>query len=379
MTIAEKKTARLTDIVGLINRLAPPHLAEDWDNVGLQIGDPQAIIQRVLICLDVDKATVAEAVRLDAQLIVSHHPLIFRPLKRLVPTDSAGEVIFQTIRQNIAVLAAHTNLDRAADGLNDWLAAQLGLAAVVPLERPQVDCYRKLVVYVPVGHETAVMEAMFAAGAGHIGAYDRCSFRTSGIGTFRGGAESDPFIGVPGSFEEAEELRLETIIPVALQERIVARMVKAHPYEEVAYDLIPLANPGNRFGLGRVGELEEKIPLAGFAALVKDSLDVPVLRMVGDPDQLIGKVAVCGGSGMVTYADALRHGADCLVTGDVKFHEAQRALADGVAVIDAGHFGTERIMISELAMRLKALAAENRYNLEVLTMTAEKDPFITIT
>ncbi len=377
--MTEKKIARLADVVGLINRISPPHLAEDWDNVGLQIGDPNVAIQRVLICLDVDSSTVEEAGRLGAQLIVSHHPLIFRPLKRLSPVDPQGDIICRAIRQNIAVVAAHTNLDRAVDGLNDWLAEELGLSAVVPLERPRTDGYQKLVVYVPVGHENAVMDAMFKAGAGHIGAYDRCSFRTLGTGTFRGGTGTDPFIGTPGSQEEAEELRLETIVPVPLQERIVARMVKAHPYEEVAYDLIPLANPVNGPGLGRLGVLDKQMILSEFARQVKDSLGVGAVRMVGEGDQAINKVAVCGGAGMGVYADALRHGADCLVSGDIKFHEAHRARNDGMALIDAGHFGTEKIMITKLSERLTALAVQHHYQLEVHAMTTEKDPFITIT
>jgi hypothetical protein len=259
------------------------------------------------------------------------------------------------------------------------LAAHLELVDPVPLESPATNAYRKLVVFVPAGHETRVMDAMFAAGAGHIGAYDRCSFRTVGTGTFRGAADTDPFIGTPGVGEEVEELRLETIVPVALEQRVVERMIKAHPYEEVAYDLIPLANPHRSVGLGRVGRLAQPTTLGNFARRVKQLLEVPAVRLVGASDRAISKVAVCGGSGMTTYADAVRHGADCLVTGDIKFHEAQRARNDGVALIDAGHFGTEKIMIKELASRLTHLAADHHYQLEVFAMTAEQDPFITVT
>ncbi|MBE0576012.1 MAG: Nif3-like dinuclear metal center hexameric protein, partial [Desulfuromonadales bacterium] len=167
-------------------------------------------------------------------------------------------------------------------------------------------------------------------------------------------------------------------VPVALQERVVARMVKAHPYEEVAYDLVPLANPRQDVGLGRIGTLSQSMTLNDFAQQVKQVLGLPVLRMVGDGSRAVSKIAVCGGSGMVAYADAIRHGADCLVTGDVKFHEAQQAHQSGVAVIDAGHFGTEKIMIAELAKRLRALAAEHQYQFEVFEHTEEQDPFITI-
>ena len=377
--MAEKKNARLADIVGLIHQISPPHLAEDWDNVGLQVGDPNAVIQRILVCLDVSRAVMEEAERLDAQLIVAHHPLIFRPVKRLTPIDIQGDIIYRSIRKNIAVVATHTNLDRAANGLNDWLAEQIGLSSIEILERPRTDGYLKLIVYVPIGHEHAVMDAMFKAGAGHIGAYDRCSFRTAGTGTFRGSSSTDPFIGSPGIQEETEELRLETIVPAHLRERVVMRMVKAHPYEEVAYDLVPLANPDNGTGLGRVGVLADRVTLDTFARQVKDSLDVDAVRMIGHGDQLISKVAVCGGAGMGVYAEALRHGADCLVSGDIKFHEAQRAAADGMALIDAGHFGTEKIMVDRLSKCLTDLAAQSRYQLEVFTTTTEKDPFVTIT
>lgn len=377
--MAEKNTARVADIVGLVHRIAPPHLAEVWDNVGLQVGDSRASVRRILVCLDVERSAIDEAARLGADVIVCHHPLIFHPLKRLTPSDPTGDIIYRAIQQNIAIVAAHTNLDRAVDGLNDWLAAQLGLNAVAPLERPRSDGYYKLVVYVPSGHEHAVMEAMFAAGAGHIGAYDRCSFRTSGTGTFRGGSDTDPFIGTPGVHEEAAELRLETIIPIHLHERIITRMIKAHPYEEVAYDLIPLANPVTGPGLGRIGVLAEKLTLDAFARQVKTALDVTAVRLVGNADQLISKVAVCGGGGMVTYAEALRLGADCLVSGDIKFHDALRARSDGMALIDAGHFGTEKIMPAKMAERLTSLMAEERYGFEIIVMTKEQDPFVTIT
>lgn len=377
--MTKEKSARLSDVIGLVNRISPPELAEEWDNVGLQVGDPGAIIDRILICLDAQHSAFDAAHRLGAQLVVAHHPLIFRPLKRLSPVDVTGALVYRAIEQKIAVVAAHTNLDRAQDGLNDWLAQRFGLSGVKPLERPQTDSYRKLVVYVPQGHEAQVMEAMFAAGAGHIGDYDRCSFRSAGTGTFRGGKGSDPFIGTSGIFEEAQELRLETVVPVSLQERVVARMMKAHPYEEVAYDLIPLANPRQDIGLGRIGTLEQGMPLHDFAQQVKQALGLSALRIVGDTHRVVSKIAVCGGSGMVSFADAVRHGADCLVTGDVKFHEAQQAQQSGVAVIDAGHFGTEKIMIAELARRLRALAIEHQYSFEVFEHTEEQDPFITIT
>ncbi len=372
----KQKTARLTDIIGLLNQLCPPDLAEEWDNVGLQVGDPKAEVTRILVCLDAEEVAVQEAQRLGAQLIISHHPLIFSPLKHLSPTDMTGRVLFQAIKQDIAVVSAHTNLDRAADGLNDWLAQRLGITDLVPLERPEKDHFYKLVVYVPLDYEMEVRAAVFAAGAGHRGAYDHCSFNSRGTGTFRGSPGTQPFIGTPGKLETTEEVRLETILPASLSNKIVSRMLKAHPYEEVAYDLIPLETERLDVGLGRVGQLEQTISLQQFAEQVKVNLQLPALKLVGDLQQQINRVAVCGGTGMSLFSAAVCHGADCLVTADIKFHEAQRARAEGVALIDAGHFATEQIMVAELSKRLRKVSTEQQFHLEVIEMTAESDPLV---
>jgi len=374
----KENTAQLSDVIGVLNILCPPALAEDWDNVGLQVGDPAAEIRRLLVCLDAEEIAVAEAERLGAQLVISHHPLLFRALKRLTPGDETGRVLFRAIRNGIAVASAHTNLDRAADGLNDWLAARLGLIEAQPLERPKTGDFYKLVVFVPAGHEVELMEVLFSAGAGQIGGYDRCSFRTSGTGSFRGNEASIPFIGRPGQFEETAELRLETIVPADRLSRVLARMLKAHPYEEVAYDLIPLANSRSDIGLGRLGRLTSPLTLEAFAAQVRERLQVPAVRIVGDRQRTITKVAVCGGSGSGLLGEAIRQGADCLVTGDVKYHDAQRARSEGIALLDAGHFGTEKLMVAELASRLKQVFAERRLQIEVFEMTAEQDPFLTL-
>jgi len=374
--MAKERITRLADIIGVLNRLCPPSLAEDWDNVGLQVGDPKTKIDTILVCLDAEEIALKEAQRLNAQLIISHHPLIFKPLKRLSPDDSTGQILFQAIKNDIAVVSVHTNLDRAADGLNDWLAERLGLGDTTPLEKPVSGQFYKLIVYVPVGYEVEVRDAVFAAGAGYIGAYDQCSFSQRGTGTFRGGAGTRPFIGCPGTLESTEEVRFETIVPVTAVSKIVARMLRAHPYEEVAYDLLPLANERNDVGLGRIGSLETAIPLWQFSERVKESLNLSGLKLVGDLDRKISRVAVCGGTGMSLLSAALRQGADCLVTGDIKYHEAQRARAEGIALIDAGHFATEQIMVAELSRRLKKVFTEQNISVNVIEMAAEKDPLI---
>lgn len=373
--MTSQSTFRLQDLIGLLHKLYPPFLAEDWDNVGLQVGDPGMPVERILIALDPSEATLDEARRRGAQALLCHHPLIFRPLKRLTPQDETGRILFRAVREGIAVLCAHTNLDRARDGLNDWLAAHLGLIAPQPLETGAPGELLKLVVFVPAGYEDRVAEALHRAGAGHIGGYDRCAFRVTGTGTFRPGTESKPFIGRTGENEEVREVRLETVLPRELAAKALEKMRKVHPYEEVAFDLIPLANSRPGIGLGRIGRLAAPVALADFAARVKQDLRCRAPRLVGDPAAPVSKVAVCGGSGASLIHEAARQGADVLVTGDVKYHEARNAESLGLALIDAGHFATERLMVDALAGRLQQATRERRLNLVIDTAEGEADPF----
>lgn len=373
--MTQQPTFRLQDLTGLLHKLYPPFLAEDWDNVGLQVGDPGMPVERILVALDPSEATLDEALRRGAQALLCHHPLIFRPLKRLTPQDETGRILFRAVREGIAVLCAHTNLDRARDGLNDWLAARLGLLASQPLETSASGDLLKLVVFVPAGYEDRVAEALHRSGAGHVGGYDRCAFRALGTGTFRPGAESDPFIGRPGETEEVREVRLETVLPRELTAKVLEKMRKAHPYEEVAFDLIPLANNRPGIGLGRIGRLAAPVPLADFAARVTQDLRCQAPRLVGDPAAAVSKVAVCGGSGASLIHEAARQGADVLVTGDVKYHEARGAESLGLALIDAGHFATERLMVDALAERLQRATRERQLNLVIDTAEGEEDPF----
>lgn len=372
----KERIARIQDLVGLVHSLYPPALAEEWDNVGLQVGEPAAELRNVLVCLDPSEKALEAAAAVGAEAIVSHHPLLFRPLRSLTSVDETGRVVMGAVRAGIAVLCAHTNLDRGRNGLNDWLAARLGVTEAKPLAAG--GDLLKLVVFVPAGYENPVADALFAAGAGEVGRYDRCSFRSYGTGTFRPGPGTAPFLGRAGVTEAARELRLETILPRAAANRVVEKMIKAHPYEEVAYDLVPLANRRSDVGLGRIGRLEETLTLAEFARRVKDALAVNTLRLVGDPQARIGKVAVCGGSGSSLLAEAIRQGADVLVTGDVKYHEAQNAASQGIALIDAGHFATEHLMVTGLSALLQWEAEQKGLNLVFHKMKGESDPFQTI-
>ena len=368
------KGQRIQDLLGLIHSLYDPGLAEDWDNVGLQVGDPGAPLARVMVALDPSLGAVQAASDAGAQALVTHHPLLFRPIKRLTPDDAVGQVLWTAVRSGVSVISAHTNLDCAEDGLNSWLARQLDVQTTVPLQ-PVTGEYLKLVVFVPAGHESQVAEALFAGGAGKIGAYDQCSFRSRGEGTFRPGAESNPFVGEPGKLEQVEEIRLETIVPQRKLARVLEKLLKVHPYEDVAYDLFPLQNQVPGAGLGRIGKLEDATTLAAFAAKVKDALGCDCLRLVGDHDLPVHKVALCGGAGASLLHTAHRQGADVLVTGDVKYHEARQAEELGIGLIDAGHFATEKLMIDLVADALRNAAGKRHWEIEFVTYTGEQDPF----
>jgi dinuclear metal center YbgI/SA1388 family protein len=369
------RTVRVQDLLGVLHGLFPPDLAEEWDNVGLQVGDPAAPVERALVALDPGAAAVAAACVHGAQLLITHHPLLFKPLRRLTLDDPVGRVLWQAVRGGVAIIAAHTNLDVAADGLNHWLANRLELAATEPLQ-PLNGHLFKLVVFVPVVHAEVVADALFAGGAGQIGAYDHCSFQAAGIGTFRPGPGTTPFVGTVGRRERVEEIRLETIVSQRRLSRVVEKLLKVHPYEEVAYDLIPLANQLPGAGLGRIGRLDAAMSLAELGDRVKTLLGCSSVRLVGRPEQSVVRIAVCGGSGAGLIAEAQRRGADVLVTGDIKYHEARQAEDLGLALLDAGHFATERLAATELATRLGAEATARSWRLDILVHDGERDPFI---
>ena len=373
----KEHNARIQDLVGLINALYPPAYAEEWDNVGLQVGDPAAEVRRVLVCLDAGAPALDAALAAGAEAVIAHHPLVFQPLKNVVPAGETGRLLYRAIREGIAVLAVHTNLDRAPEGLNHWLAGILGLPQAAPLVSDVTDLV-KLAVFVPTGYEEEVATALFAAGAGRVGNYDRCSFRTSGTGTFRPGPGTNPFLGREGETESAREVRLETVLPRAAVGRALEKLVKAHPYEEVACDLIPLENRREDMGLGRIGRLPEATTLGKFAERVKVALETPTVRVVGAPESRVAKVALCGGSGASVIGEAVRQGADVLVTGDIKYHEARKAESHGLGVIDAGHFYTERLMIPGLAAALRQEAQGRGLTIEFIEMKGEHDPFTTV-
>lgn len=361
-------------LVQYMEQLAPKHIAMEGDKIGLQLGSLQKDIQGVLVALDVNEDVIDEAIKLGTNLIVAHHAIIYRPLANLQSDTPMGKVYEKLIKNDIAVYIAHTNLDVADGGMNDWMAEALGIDSGASLEDVHMDSLYKLVVFVPKDHHERVLEAMLGAGAGHIGNYSHCSFNLEGIGTFKPGEGTDPFIGTQGKLEKVEEIRIETVVPHSLRSKVIQAMLKQHPYEEVAYDLYPMDLKGRTFGLGRVGKLKDPVTLGDFVERVKEKLQVPMVRVVGDLSKPIKKAAVLGGSGARYWKNAQFRGADVLVTGDVDYHTAQDAWMAGIAIIDPGH-NAEKIMKPKVAAWLKEKLQENKYETKVYASSVNTEPF----
>jgi dinuclear metal center YbgI/SA1388 family protein len=362
-------------IMEAMDRLAPRYLAAEWDNVGLLVGSPAQDVNKILVALDITPPVVEQAITSGANLIITHHPLLLKPIRSLRTDLPQGELLAAILRSKIAVFAAHTNLDLANGGVNDVLATKLQLTDIRSLAADVTDELLKLVVFVPTTHSKVVQEALAKAGAGHIGCYSHCTFQSEGMGTFMPLAGAQPFIGRLGKLEQVPEIRLETILPAKISRRVVSAMLKAHPYEEVAYDLYLLKNSGPTYGLGRIGRLATPVSLTDLAVMVKDTLPVVSVRIAGKLAKTITTVAVCGGSGAGLLQKAIFAGADVLITGDVKYHEAQEAAAAGIALIDAGHFGTEQPVVAAVAAYLTDCAVAGKWSVSVDTDTVNTDVF----
>lgn len=345
-------TAALSSFIEVMNKLAPPFMALDGDNIGLQT--PCApTIDKVLFTLDVNIKVVREAKRRGAGLIAAHHPVIYRKLDRIEARGVVGRVIVSAIRDEIGIFVAHTNLDCAPGGVNDILAHRLELQNVRALKSSRTEKSYKVVVFVPEAHVDKVRAAMAEAGGGVIGEYRYCSFQTPGTGTFLPSEKASPFAGKVGQVNKEPELRLEMLVPQAVLGDAVAAMKIAHPYEEVAYDVYELANPAREFGLGRVGELPERVHFKDYVELVRRRLGVKRVRVCGNAQARIRTVAACGGSGGDLLEDVLAVKADAYITGELKYHQMLAADAQGLCVVEAGHGATERIALPVLADNVK--------------------------
>ncbi|MEI6207405.1 MAG: Nif3-like dinuclear metal center hexameric protein [Desulfuromonadales bacterium] len=368
---------KTSDILGIINKIAPISLAEEWDNPGLQVGDPGAEIRRIMVALDPTPEVITSAIDSSCQLLVTHHPLIFKPLKVISTATRQGAQIHSAIRAGLSIVSMHTNYDSATGGLNDLLSKRIGLSNCVPLQVTTPQEMLKLVVFVPTDHLERIRSVLFPYVA-PMGKYRDCSFATEGDGTFTPLDGAEPFIGTVGIAQKVSEQRLELLVDRKNLPRAIKALMAAHPYEEPAYDVYSLLNEGEKQGLGRIGYLSDPVSLAEFAGRIKKSLFAPGLRYVGDPSARLLKVALCSGSGASLLREAVRAGADVLVTGDVKYHEARDAQDLGIAMIDAGHFATEVIMVAEITEQIgRTLCAAGYRDCQVMPCLIETDPFRT--
>ncbi len=342
----------LSDIIYTLEAWAPPMLQEDYDNSGLQVGDPQREVKAALIALDCTEDVVEEAVRRGCDLIIAHHPVIFRGLKSITGRNGVERTILAAIRNNVAIYAIHTNLDNVITGVNSEIASKLGLQDLEVLD-PRPDQLRKLVVFVPNAHADTVRNALFAAGAGRIGNYDECSYGLEGQGTFRAGAGADPFVGEKGVRHTEGETRIETILHAPLERAVVQALLKAHPYEEVAYDIYPLANNFRGVGSGAIGRLAHPMAETDFLSMVKEAFNAPVVRHTALLGRQVERVAVCGGSGAFLIPKAKAAGAHAFVTADVKYHQFFDAEGQ-LLLADIGHFESEQFTMHLIQRHLSA-------------------------
>jgi dinuclear metal center YbgI/SA1388 family protein len=358
---------RVADLVGAMEEIAPTRFAAPWDNVGLLVGDAEGAMSRVLLTIDCTRAVLREARAEGCEAIVSYHPPLFEAQKRFV----AGSIAFEAARAGVAVFSPHTALDVAEGGTNDVLADALGMTERAPL-RPVVepDGELKLVTFVPAEHVEAVSRALFAAGAGRIGQYSSCSFRAAGTGTFFGGEGTHPVVGAAGRLEEVAELRLETVVPARGVEAVVAALRASHPYEEPAFDLVRLAAAPRGRGFGRVGAVAPG-PVEVLVERVKKALGVERVLVAGPLDVVVSRAAVCAGSGADLMSDAIAAGAGLLLTGEVRHHDALRAVEAGLTVVCTRHSTSERGALVALERRL----SERLPGVTVTRSAEDRDPF----
>jgi len=331
---------KIKDITNYLETIAPLSLQESYDNAGFITGNKNNELNGVLITLDTTPEIVNEAIEKNTNLIVSHHPIIFKGLKKITGNNYVEKTIIKAIKNDIAIYALHTNLDNVSEGVNAILCKKLGLINCKPLV-PGENQLRKLVTFIPKKHFDTISTKIFEAGAGHIGNYDNCGFNTEGSGTFRAGDNTNPFVGEKGKIHTEPEIRFETIFPYFLQNKIINTLLSAHPYEEVAYDIYTLNNTFDKTGAGMFGELETELSETEFLKKIKTTLNAGIIRHTNLLNKPVKKVALCGGSGSFLLKNAIRQKADIFISSDFKYHEFFDA-DNKILIADAGHFETEQ-------------------------------------
>ncbi len=333
-------------IIDILEKIAPPSLQEDYDNAGLITGDRGWECKGILVSLDATEEIIKEAIEKKCNLVVAHHPIVFRGLKKINGKNYVEKTVITAIKNDIAIYAIHTNLDNVIDGVNGKIADKLGLVNRSILV-PKQNLLQKLSVFVPVNDKEKLLNAMFAAGAGNIGNYSECSFGTEGTGTYKAGEGAQPYLGKIGERHQEKEVKAEVIFPSWLKQQVLKAMIAAHPYEEVAYDLYSLSNDYLQTGSGMMGELETPMEELEFLQQLKLTFNLSIIRHTELTGKRIKKVALCGGAGSFLTAAAKTAGAQVYVSADIKYHEFFDA--DGrLLLADIGHYESEQFTIDLL-------------------------------
>ncbi len=330
---------KIKELVQHLEIIAPLAYQESYDNAGLIVGDGEEELKGIIICLDVTEQVVQEAIDQGRNMILAHHPIIFKSLKKLSGNHYVERILIKAIRNDIAIYSAHTNLDNIFEGVNKTIGEKLGLKNMRILS-PMANNLRKLVVFVPGHQATEVREALFRSGAGKIGGYDSCSFNLEGLGSFRAGDQTNPFVGEKGKLHFEPEVRIETIYPAHAEAQILRAMIKAHPYEEVAYDIYPVQNINFQIGAGIIGDIDETTE-HNFLAKLKSTFDTAGIRHSAFLGKKIERVAICGGSGSFLIRNAIAASADVFVSADFKYHDFFEA-DNKILMTDIGHFESEQ-------------------------------------
>lgn len=366
-------TVPLKEIVARLEAQYPSTWAVAGDRVGLEVGHPETPVALLLVALEATPTVVAEAQSRGAQLLLTHHPLLYHPLKEVREDQPGGRLLAALIRAGMALVSCHTNLDVAPRGLNDYLAQMLELTEVEVLAETTRDSWYKLTVMVPVGYEDPVRQALGDAGLGIIDRYSHCSFASRGQGTYLPLEGARPFRGEVARLSRAVESRLEILAPESRLAAAVSRLKEVHPYEEVAYDLYPLKNPGNPLGFGRIGQWPNPRPLAQIIAQAKELFEVKTVKVWGQPPAEVQRAAVCGGSGGDLIASAQEKGAQLFLTGEVRHHQVPANL-EKFAVLEVGHFASEVVFMRPWAQQLRHLFQEAGLEVQVEVATAQAPP-----
>lgn len=359
----------------LLEKLAPRRLAEEWDNVGLQFGNPDSTIDHIFIALDPTFAAIHAAAAAGAGMLVTHHPLIFKPLKTIDLTSPLGKILDFAAKHCISIFSAHTNLDSVSGGVNDALAEAIGLISRGPLTPAPASKVCKLVLFVPVAHAGRILKALVQTPAGVIGDYSACSFYQEGMGRFIPGPSASPHTGTPGKLTETSEIRIETRVNASELHAVIERVRRDHPYETMAYDVYPLQNEPGSNGIGRVGRFERVRPLSAVASDIGTRLGLKSVKFAGAPDLQVETAAICSGGGSGLIADFLASGAQVYISGDLNHHAAIDIAAMGRGMIDIGHFASERLIVPVLGHHLRAGLEKAGMIAKVTPWKDEPDPF----